>query len=69
MLETSLPGVKLTNRGNSPESFYGHILFTNDQASIQCLQAERTPVNGSLIKTATCEYDYDSAGASDQYFQ
>lgn len=54
---------------NSPEFFYGHILFTNDQASIQCLQAERTPVNGSLIKTATCEYDYDSAGASDQYFQ
>ncbi|ORX40259.1 hypothetical protein BD324DRAFT_648848 [Kockovaella imperatae] len=55
--------------GNSAGSFYGHILFTNNQATIQCLKAERNPVNRSTIIVADCEYDYDNVMNSDQYWE
>ena len=59
----------LIDSENSPEEFYGHILFSYDQADFQCLEAERNPVNGSSIRVATCLYDYHHAGSSNQYFQ
>ncbi|EIW69733.1 hypothetical protein TREMEDRAFT_29816 [Tremella mesenterica DSM 1558] len=53
---------------NSPEFFYGHILFTYDQSDIQCLEALRIPVNGSTVRLADCQYRYSTAGKSNQYF-
>jgi hypothetical protein len=55
-------------RGNSPKNFYGHLLYTTNQADIQCLTASQ-PFNGSSITVSDCQSDYDNAGASGQYFK
>nr|XP_031857901.1 uncharacterized protein CI109_006697 [Kwoniella shandongensis]KAA5524973.1 hypothetical protein CI109_006697 [Kwoniella shandongensis] len=54
---------------NSPSSFYGHITYTNVSPSIQCLTATSSPAEGSSLKLADCQYDYEGAGSSGQYFE
>ena len=59
---------RLMSRGNGPRTFYGHILYTTNRTTIQCLTASQ-PFNGSSLTVSDCQYDYDNAGASGQYFQ
>ena len=57
-------------RMNSANELYGHLLYTADQASVQCLQASNVKhINGSSVILADCEYNYNSIATSGQYFE
>ncbi|OWZ77721.1 hypothetical protein C365_03475 [Cryptococcus neoformans Bt85] len=55
--------------GNEPSGFYGHVTYTNVSPDIQCLTATKSPYEGASLKLADCQYDYDSAATSGQYFE
>lgn len=55
--------------GNGPSGFYGHVTYTNVSPNIQCLTASKSPYEGASLKLADCQYDYDSAATSGQYFE
>ncbi|XAO25381.1 hypothetical protein I312_104204 [Cryptococcus bacillisporus CA1280] len=54
---------------NGPNAFYGHVTYTNVSPNIQCLTATKSPYEGASLKLADCQYDYDSAATSGQYFE
>ncbi|TYJ51968.1 hypothetical protein B9479_007434 [Cryptococcus floricola] len=54
---------------NSAHSFYGHVTYSNVSPTHQCLAASRLPREGSPLALRECEYDYDNAAASGQYWQ
>ncbi|KAK8850323.1 hypothetical protein IAR55_004240 [Kwoniella newhampshirensis] len=54
---------------NTPSSFYGHITYTNVSPNIQCLTASPKSGEGASLKLADCQYDFDSVGSSNQYFE
>lgn len=56
-------------RGNEPSGFYGHVTYINVSPDIQCLTATKSPYEGASLKLADCQYDYDSAATSGQYFE
>ncbi|WVQ75273.1 hypothetical protein IAR50_004886 [Cryptococcus sp. DSM 104548] len=54
---------------NAAKTFYGHLIYQNaSPPSYQCLTAERTPLQGSPLVLRECEYDYDNAASSGQYW-
>ncbi|WVN87075.1 uncharacterized protein L203_102251 [Cryptococcus depauperatus CBS 7841] len=54
---------------NSPASFYGHIVYRNVDSGVKCLTARPGTTEGAPLQLEDCQYDYDSAGSSKQYFQ
>ncbi|WVR08396.1 hypothetical protein IAU60_005451 [Kwoniella sp. DSM 27419] len=55
---------------NSATSIYGHVVYTNVSPNYQCVTAsDPSNLEGSSLKLADCQYDYDTAGSSGQYWQ
>ncbi|WVQ79471.1 hypothetical protein IAT38_001570 [Cryptococcus sp. DSM 104549] len=56
--------------GNGPHTFYGHLVWRNYTPDIQCLTVASTnnTVEGSALTIEPCQYDYENAGKSGQYF-
>ncbi|WWC92143.1 uncharacterized protein L201_007097 [Kwoniella dendrophila CBS 6074] len=53
---------------NSPRSFYGHLTYYN-VGDFKCLQASTSPYEGASLQLADCQYDYEGAASSGQYFE
>lgn len=56
--------------GNSPNSFYGHLLYRNVDTP-RCVSSSRSA--GSLdnvtLSVRDCDYDYDTVPTNGQYWQ
>ncbi|WWC72420.1 uncharacterized protein I206_106382 [Kwoniella pini CBS 10737] len=54
--------------GNSPRTFYGHLTYYN-VGDFKCLTASSSPYENSTLTLEDCQYDYEGAASSGQYFE